>query len=242
MNFKHRLRKLEKSLVSTEPDATDDNGVKYCTLDEAALWVRVTMSLEHEKFVIEENDSYKEWWELDPLLRRGPVPSRCHLTIIFNQFVKEAASKNMRPIHLPPHVAEVYLNDTSAQPDHECEKCGYRVPVTELKETGEIKVYFPQCPLCGGNTGKHVWASRRFDSSDRLKWNNQTYKNRKREYFERLIKYILDNREEGSTRTREQIIDTLSENYPDIRKYLINPYSMDLRRLREISLSSLISK
>src|ERR1051325_3914806 len=181
MNFKQRLRKLEKSLVSSEPDATDANGVKYCTLDEAAEWVGITMSPEHETIVIEENNSYKEWWELDPLLRRGPMPSKCHLTIIFNQFVKEAASKNMRPIHLPSDVAEVYLNDTTVQPDYECEKCGYRVPIAKLEETGEIKVYFPQCPLCGGNTGEHVWEARRFDSSDRLTRNDRTYKNRKRD-------------------------------------------------------------
>jgi hypothetical protein len=88
--------------------------------------------------------------ETEPLLRVGPLPSFSHLTHIFTDFVKQAASSNMRPYALPANVAEVYLKDPQAYPEHECEKCCYRVPVTKDSATGTVKRYFPQCPLCGG--------------------------------------------------------------------------------------------
>ena len=55
------------------------------------------------------------------------------------------------PVALPPEVCEVYLRDEEAGPYHDCEDCGYPVPVAPGK------AYFPVCPLCGGETGYYAY-------------------------------------------------------------------------------------
>ena len=54
---------------------------------------------------------------------------------------------------MPPEVAEVYLNH-QALPLHDCEDCGFRVPVTPGEYKGRpAQRHFEACPLCGGRTG-----------------------------------------------------------------------------------------
>jgi hypothetical protein len=48
---------------------------------------------------------------------------------------------------MPPVVAEVYFQDPNALPLHECEDCGYRLPLR----------YFQACPLCGGRVGWYAF-------------------------------------------------------------------------------------
>jgi len=54
------------------------------------------------------------------------------------------------PLALPPEVAQVYLDDRDAWAAHDCEDCGYPVPVRTGKS---LQRYFERCPLCGGRTG-----------------------------------------------------------------------------------------
>jgi hypothetical protein len=60
-----------------------------------------------------------------------------------------------RPLALPPAVAAIYLKCEHASVSHQCEDCGYEVPVWIPHQYSKepILKYFPQCPLCGGNTG-----------------------------------------------------------------------------------------
>jgi hypothetical protein len=67
------------------------------------------------------------------------------------------------PDSLPAELIEVYLEDTEAEPLHDCEACGLPVPVRAGWRAGHEpttdRVYFPACPHCGGRTGPHAfWA------------------------------------------------------------------------------------
>ena len=68
------------------------------------------------------------------------------------------------PSDLPTGLVEVYLNDDDAEPLHDCSDCGLPVPVRAGRHCGHEatveRVYFPECPHCGGRTGRHAYWSR----------------------------------------------------------------------------------
>ena len=68
------------------------------------------------------------------------------------------------PGDLPEELVEVYLDDSEAEPLHDCERCGLTVPVRAHRRCGHEAtvehVYFPECPHCGGRTGRHAYWSR----------------------------------------------------------------------------------
>jgi hypothetical protein len=218
MSLKERLRKLEKSLVDTGRRVTDSNGVKSVTLDEASAWVTYTMSEEHRDNVVGENWRYRVWWETNPLIRRGQVPSLSHLTMIFNRFVQQAARMNLRPFTLPPAVTEVYLKDLGAYPDHECQECGYQAPVTRSNSSGEVKRYFPQCPLCGGTTGEELWHYRTMDFPYSLMINSEIYNIRRMQHHTNQLNK-LRNDPKYQDAPFDQLLDVISKGYPDIRRF-----------------------
>jgi hypothetical protein len=61
------------------------------------------------------------------------------------------------PLALPFSVASVYLEDPNVMATHDCEECGYRVPVgcPEPLATPPkpVRVYFERCPLSGERVG-----------------------------------------------------------------------------------------
>jgi hypothetical protein len=62
---------------------------------------------------------------------------------------------------MPPEVAEVYLNH-DALPLHECEDCGFRVPVTTGEYKGRPAIrHFEVCPLRSGRTGYEAYFEKR---------------------------------------------------------------------------------
>jgi hypothetical protein len=69
------------------------------------------------------------------------------------------------PRQLPIDLVEVYLNDDDAEPLHDCEACGFIVPVRVAHRVGHeptiVREYFPTCPNCGGRTGQFAfWSAR----------------------------------------------------------------------------------
>jgi hypothetical protein len=68
------------------------------------------------------------------------------------------------PKMLPDCLISIYLSDTEAEPLYDCEECGLPVPVRAGRRGGHEpscdRVYFPQCPNCGGRTGPHAFWSR----------------------------------------------------------------------------------
>lgn len=69
------------------------------------------------------------------------------------------------PAELPGELVSVYLTDDAAEPLHDCGRCGLPVPVRAGRHVGhEAAVerdYFPSCPCCGGQTGRHAYWSAR---------------------------------------------------------------------------------
>jgi hypothetical protein len=61
------------------------------------------------------------------------------------------------PLALPFSVAAVYLEDPNVMAYHDCEECGYRVPVGCPEPLAirpkPVRLYFERCPLCGGRIG-----------------------------------------------------------------------------------------
>ena len=68
------------------------------------------------------------------------------------------------PAELPAELVAVYLADHDAEPLHDCEDCGLPVPVRAGRHCGHEalveRVYFTECPCCGGRTGRHAYWSR----------------------------------------------------------------------------------
>jgi hypothetical protein len=62
---------------------------------------------------------------------------------------------------LPPAVAQVYLDDPSLIAIHDCEDCGYEVPIgysESLRSPAKaVRRYFDRCPLCSGKTGYYAY-------------------------------------------------------------------------------------
>lgn len=66
------------------------------------------------------------------------------------------------PPSLPPELVQVYLDDPEAVPLHDCACCGLPVPVRPgwgSYEGEPARVYFPNCPACGGPTGLYAYWS-----------------------------------------------------------------------------------
>jgi hypothetical protein len=61
---------------------------------------------------------------------------------------------------------KVYLNH-HALPLHECEACGFGIPVTSGDYRGKpAHRHFNACPLCGGKVGWYAYYNRRKAEAD----------------------------------------------------------------------------
>ena len=70
------------------------------------------------------------------------------------------------PDSLPEALIEVYLQDSEAAPLHDCEDCGLAIPIRPNRRDADSdaeRIYFPQCPACGGSTGPYAYWSKRAD-------------------------------------------------------------------------------
>lgn len=214
MGLKDRLRKVELSLAREVDDSCLSR--KQCSLHESMNWVLITMSNEHQQVIHSEINNYHQWLKTDPLLRSGPIPMLSRLSEVFLFFSRQAATYDLRPFNLPSEVAEVYLKDPMASPEHECIECGYRVPVMHMNET-EVKRYFPKCPLCGADTGEDSWKDGKHTLPGLLAVGDRIYKERWQDYFEKLIESLddLDN-----PLTRQQAIEVIEDCFQDVGKYI----------------------
>jgi hypothetical protein len=74
-----------------------------------------------------------------------------------------AYRKAAMPKSIPAEVIDIYLKDSEAVPLHDCEHCGFAVPVRPNRlhgmETDPEIQYFPNCPICDGKTGPYYYWS-----------------------------------------------------------------------------------
>jgi hypothetical protein len=147
-----RLRKLEEAAVHRFPEPTEptEEGRRRRAAWEDLL---ATMAPEHARLA-------SAW--LRALLADEDRDTEADRLGCAAWDVVEHHLRDGEPLALPPEVAEVYLADREALAIHDCEDCGYRVPI----RCGEQSVvngrvvpvksavrYFERCPLCGGRTG-----------------------------------------------------------------------------------------
>jgi hypothetical protein len=85
------------------------------------------------------------------------------LLIAFSDVIYEHI-KHGRPLELPDAVATVYLSEPEANASHDCEDCGYALPLLRARPFDDPprrgKIYFARCPLCGGRVGHGAFSER----------------------------------------------------------------------------------
>jgi hypothetical protein len=85
------------------------------------------------------------------------------LTVATIQYVEGHIQKGL-PLALPPAVAQMYLDDPGSIAIHDCEDCGYEVPIgcalPHISPPKPVTSYFDRCPLCGGKTGYYAFYQR----------------------------------------------------------------------------------
>jgi hypothetical protein len=103
-----------------------------------------------------------------PLARQLMTDPRCGGHGLRAWLAMLAAGHGPLPPRVPGEVVEVYLSDDAAEPLHDCEKCGLAVPVRATRRYGHEaaveREYFPNCPCCGGRTGRHAYWSCRAEA------------------------------------------------------------------------------
>ena len=72
-------------------------------------------------------------------------------------WLRRLAAEQVWPRHaLPDSLIQVYLDDPDAMPLHNCSVCDIAIPIRpDFRELDDVpqKIYFPECPCCGGPTG-----------------------------------------------------------------------------------------
>jgi hypothetical protein len=115
-----------------------------------------TMDQKHARIVRDEVASLR-----DPT--KTPGARFSDLTVATILYV-EGHIRDGLPLALPPAVAQVYLDDSGLVAIHDCEDCGYEVPIgyaePQASPPKPVRIYFDRCPLCGGKTGYYAFYQR----------------------------------------------------------------------------------
>ena len=145
-----RLETVFRPVVKQPPTEAD---LAFTTALRKLL---ATMDQKHARIVVNEVTSLHE-----PSIEGGTRFG--DLTVAAIQYVEGHIQEGL-PLALPPAVAQVYLNDPNSIAIHDCEDCGYEVPIgCALSNTSPpkpVRSYFERCPLCGGKTGYYAFYQR----------------------------------------------------------------------------------
>jgi len=166
------LARLEKAAAATRvvvKEAQDRAEADREERDAAWAIMQRTMSDEHARMVVEayaasaqdiKSPEYKT--PAGRLLRRclDAMDRLKYRHWPYTEIATEVV------LAMPPPVAEVYLNH-DALPLHECEDCGFAIPVTSGEYKGRAAVrHFDVCPLCGERVGWYAYFNRRKAEAD----------------------------------------------------------------------------
>jgi hypothetical protein len=148
---------MDNGTMSSVPNARD---TASRPADPARLWQDT-----YTRFLVAVHPDQRE--TIEPLLQQLHFGSS-GLRQWLDAIVWEGA---VLPEQIPPAIIEVYLHDSEAMPLYECGDCGLAVPVRPNRTLGPDaepeKVYFADCPVCGGPTGYCLFRTRHF--SDKLR-------------------------------------------------------------------------
>ena len=163
-----RLSALEKTL-----SVRDSRLVEFGARDEAhrqamdAAWsnMQATMSEEHARLFLEKFQvALRDGWDA---LRNDPAE---HFTRVCSGVLYQSLHEDRGPYSeirpavrfaMPPEVAQVYLDHwrfpLTALPLHDCQDCGFRVPIIYGNQRDLQRSFFDRCPLCGGEVGWYAY-------------------------------------------------------------------------------------
>jgi hypothetical protein len=137
-----------------------------------AAWSQLlsTMAPQHAAMVSTEYGAFHNAWVTirgdwnagrpESISRPEPLSKLTHKC---SDMVDAALGGYLRgPFAMPREVCEVYLKDPDAIAIHDCEDCGYEVPLgcplgKGNEPTPTVRRYFTQCPICGGKTGWYAY-------------------------------------------------------------------------------------
>jgi hypothetical protein len=167
MSIKTRLSRLEKATVGTgaahevyEARAAQEHA------EREAAWaiMQQTMSEEHVRLVVEAYAAGAQYVQSSEYnTPAGRLLRRCldAISRLTYRHWPQTEIADEVVLAMPPEVAEVYLAE-DALPLHDCEDCGFRVPVTPGEYKGKpARRHFDACPLCSGRVGWSAFFSRR---------------------------------------------------------------------------------
>jgi hypothetical protein len=170
-----RVRQLERLLrerpLSPEQRQEQANRQWWERWLEAAGRLLMAVTPEQQHTVAER---LRHWLD-----RRGPVGADRPGLVAWLYWLEHG--RGFLPARLPVELIDVYLRDDRAQPDHDCEDCGLRIPIRPsviddrsfvhcvFRGVAEEEVrYLPRCPHCGGATAQGAyWAKHRREVVER---------------------------------------------------------------------------
>jgi hypothetical protein len=156
VHVNRRLEVLRRTFGNADPK--EDLSPQAQQLERRRAAILQSMAPEHREHIEEIERSYDETMESGGTIRdavRAMQTSNLHRTFM-------DLTMSHGPAVLPRHVAEVYLNDPNASPLHDCDTCGYQVPIRPGDSRNPAKSYFERCPLegCDGATGWYAYYQR----------------------------------------------------------------------------------
>jgi hypothetical protein len=145
-----RLETVFRPVVNLPPTEAD------LAFTSALSKLLATMDQKHARIVLNEVTSLHK-----PSIEGGTRFG--NLTVAAIQCVDGHIQEGL-PLALPPAVAQVYLDDPGVVAIHDCEDCGYEVPIGYAEHANPpkpVRIYFDRCPLCGGKTGYYAFYQRK---------------------------------------------------------------------------------
>jgi hypothetical protein len=171
VSFATRLARLEKA-AALERAISDEAGERQ-TKERAwmeAAWglMQRSMSQEHIRLVAEAHAAGAQFVQSpEHNTPAGRLLRQC-LDAISRLKYRRWPYKEIAPaavLAMPLEVAQVYL-EHDALPLHDCEDCGFRVPITPGGYKGRpAQIHFRSCPLCGGKVGWNAYYNRRMSGA-----------------------------------------------------------------------------
>ena len=159
MRLSNRLQRLEKSATANRAATAGLAGLNEeheAKLEAAWAVMRETMREEHAQMVV---DSYAARVQgtspAEPSSHAGGLLRRCLQAMERRPHWPYTEIRPEVALAMPPHVVEVYLAHPYVLALHDCEDCGYEVPVE----------YFKECPLCRGRVGWYAYWEKHKDDA-----------------------------------------------------------------------------
>jgi hypothetical protein len=157
-----RLARLEKLAAATLAAQTEQasRAAEHQDRREAAWEImRETMTEQHARLVVEAYAAGAQYVQSPEYnTPAGRLLRRCLDAMSRLEYRHRPHTEIADEVVLamPPGVAEIYLAE-DALPLHDCEDCGFCVPVSPGRDGRSARRHFDTCPLCGGRVAWYAY-------------------------------------------------------------------------------------